>query len=335
MRAPGKMSLSIQNEPISVGPARSASMVKKPLHPGEHLRKELELRGLTVTDAAKQLGITRQSLNNILNGKTGISPKMAVSLARFLGLRAETVQQWQKDYELGRARSGRARLSRARGDSFSVSSNDLIAWADTIDARYALPRLARALVRATTDSTSAVDFPAMEDAQRPGWDGVVENPNPTKGAYVPAGTSVWELSTEANPQSKAERDYLKRKAEPLGINPAESTIVFVTLRRWGSKRQWVSRKNQEGTWAKVVVYDAADLEQWLELAPEVGIWLGARIGRRNLGVQSLDAFWNEFSVYTAPPISPSLLLAGRDSAADKVAEWLESGAGVLRVLADS
>src|SRR5260370_30708985 len=137
-------------------------MVKKPLHPGERLRKEcLEPRGLTVTDAAIQLGITRQALNNILNGKSGLSSKMTVRLAHFFGLRPESVQQWQKEYELSQARSGRARLIRARGYSFSVSSNDLVAWADTIDARYSLPKLVRALVRATTDSGCTLNFPAM------------------------------------------------------------------------------------------------------------------------------------------------------------------------------
>jgi addiction module HigA family antidote len=310
-------------------------MVKKPLHPGELLRKHcLEPRGLTVTDAAKQIGITRQALNNILNGKTGISPTMAVLLAQFFGLRPETLQQWQKDYELGKARSGRARLNRARCDSFSVSSADLAAWADTIDARYALPKLVRALVRATTNSAGCVaDFPAMEDAQNSGWDGLVENLTPS--AYVPAGRSAWELSTDANPQSKAESDYRKRTENQLGVEPTKTALVLVTLRRWAHKRQWMASKNQEGIWAKVVVYDATDLEQWLDLAPEVAIWIAARIGRAIPGVQLLDTFWSEFSVSTAPPISPSLLLAGRGSAVDRAAEWFETGSGVLRLLADS
>ena len=309
-------------------------MAKKPLHPGELLRKQcLESRGLTVTDAAQQIGITRQTLNNILNGKSGISSRMAVRLAQFFGLRPETLQQWQKDYELGKARSGRARLSRARGDSFSASSNDLVAWADTIDARYALPKLVRSLVHATTGSGCSAEFPAMEDAQNSGWDGLVENP--AASAYVPVGRSAWELSADANPQSKAETDYRKRTGNPLGLEPAKTTLVFVMLRKWPQKRQWVASKNQEGVWAKVVVYDATDLEQWLDLAPEAAIWMAARIGRATPGVRSLDTFWHEYSMSTSPPINPPLLLAGRGAAANKVGEWLETGSGVLRVLADS
>src|SRR3984885_14909456 len=109
-------------------------MLNKAAHPGQRLRKEcFEPRGLTVTEVAKQGGGSRQSLNNILNGKSGISPKMAVRLAVFFGLQPETVQQWQKEYELSRARSGRAQRSRSRGHSFLLSSNDLVAWAETID----------------------------------------------------------------------------------------------------------------------------------------------------------------------------------------------------------
>lgn len=309
-------------------------MAKKTLHPGELLRERcLEPLGLTVTEAANQLGISRQALNNILNGKAGISPGMAVRLANFFGLRPETLQQWQKDYELGKARSGRARLNRARGESFSVTSGDLAAWADTIDARYSFPKLVRSLVRATAAGGCAADFPAMEDAQNAGWDGLVESP--VASAYVPAGKSAWELSTDAKPQSKAERDYQKRTENPLGLEPAKTVLVLATLRKWPQKRQWMTAKNQDGIWEKVVVYDALDFEQWLDVAPEAAIWLADRLGRSVAGVRSLDTFWNEFSLSTAPPISPSLLLAGRAGPADKVGEWLETGSGALRVLADS
>jgi addiction module HigA family antidote len=309
-------------------------MLNKSPHPGRRLRKEcFEPLGLTVTEVAKQVGVTRQALNNILNGKSGISTQMAVRLAVFFGLQPETVQQWQKDFELSRARSGRAQRNRSRGHSFLLSSNDLVAWAETIDARYALPLLVRALVRVTAPSATEVEFPALEDAQRPGWDGVVKNAR--RSPYVPAGTSVWELSTEGRPQPKMERDHQKRTERPLGYEPADATLVLVTLRRMASKKQWAAAKEQEGKWAGVVVYDAADVEQWLELAPEVAIWLAVRMGRRPAGVQSLENFLSEFSVSTAPPMAPALLLAGRSEAANSAAEWLCAGSGALSVLADS
>jgi antitoxin HigA-1 len=52
-------------------------MPKQTVHPGKVLRDEyLEPRGINVTDAAKMIGVTRQALNNVVNGKAGITPEM-------------------------------------------------------------------------------------------------------------------------------------------------------------------------------------------------------------------------------------------------------------------
>jgi addiction module HigA family antidote len=54
-------------------------MKKNPPHPGLSVRYDcLEPLGLLVTDGAKALGITRQALNNLVNGKSGISPEIAI-----------------------------------------------------------------------------------------------------------------------------------------------------------------------------------------------------------------------------------------------------------------
>jgi hypothetical protein len=195
------------------------------------------------------------------------------------------------------------------------------------------PQLVRRLIRANAASDAKVGFPTSEDAQLPGWDGIVDNPKPS--AYVPVGDSGWELSTEANPQTKAERDYQKRKADPLGRDPATTTFVFVTAKRWAKKLEWVAAKRQEGFWSDVVAYDAIDLEQWFEMCPEVAIWFSAQTGRVPRGVQSLVDFWNEYRHSTDPVMPPDLLIAGRKKEAETVAQWLQAGSGVLRVLADS
>jgi antitoxin HigA-1 len=58
-----------------------------PPHPGETLRDDvLPALGLTVTDAAAQLGVTRAALSRVLNGKAAISPEMALRLERWLGV---------------------------------------------------------------------------------------------------------------------------------------------------------------------------------------------------------------------------------------------------------
>ena len=195
------------------------------------------------------------------------------------------------------------------------------------------PQLVRKLVRANAASDAKVYFPTSEDAQLPGWDGIVESPK--RSAYVPAGNSGWELSTEASPQKKAEGDYQGRKIDPLSLSPNATTFVAVSARKWAKKLEWAATKKKEGFWSDVFAYDAIDLEQWLELCPEVAIWFSAQTGRVPRGVQSLEDFWNEYRHSTDPVMLPNLLVAGRKKEAETVAQWLEAGSGVLRVLADS
>jgi addiction module HigA family antidote len=63
------------------------NMMHNPPHPGETLREDvLPALGLTVTDAAAQLGVTRAAFSRVLNGRAGISPEMALRLERWLGV---------------------------------------------------------------------------------------------------------------------------------------------------------------------------------------------------------------------------------------------------------
>lgn len=75
--------------------------MKNPPHPGHSVRHDcIEPLGLTVTDAAIALGVSRQALNNLVNGKASISPDMAVRLAKAFGSSAETWLRMQFAYDL-------------------------------------------------------------------------------------------------------------------------------------------------------------------------------------------------------------------------------------------
>jgi addiction module HigA family antidote len=82
-----------------------------PPHPGEVL-KELCLKplGLSVSKAAKALGVSRKTLSGILNGRTGVSPEMAVRLSIAFNTTAESWLTQQVQYDLWRAERGRKKL---------------------------------------------------------------------------------------------------------------------------------------------------------------------------------------------------------------------------------
>ena len=80
-------------------------VMKVPPHPGLSVRFDcLEALGLSVTAGAKVLGVTRQALNNLVNGKAGISPEMAIRLDKAFGGTAETWLALQAAYDLAQAR---------------------------------------------------------------------------------------------------------------------------------------------------------------------------------------------------------------------------------------
>jgi addiction module HigA family antidote len=72
-----------------------------PPHPGEIIREFcIEPLSLTVTDAAKALGVTRKTFSAILNGRSGISPEMALRLSKVFGRSAEGWLRLQLQYDL-------------------------------------------------------------------------------------------------------------------------------------------------------------------------------------------------------------------------------------------
>jgi addiction module HigA family antidote len=91
--------------------------MKNPPHPGLSVRINcLEPLGLSVTEAARALGVTRQAVNNLVNGKSGISPEMAIRLSKAFGSSPETWLGMQLDYDLAQARrhAGDIRVTRVR-----------------------------------------------------------------------------------------------------------------------------------------------------------------------------------------------------------------------------
>lgn len=80
------------------------TIMHNPPHPGDVLRDGVFAdSGITVTEFAQRLGVTRVALSRVLNGKAGISADMAVRLAAGLGGSAESWLHMQANYDLSRA----------------------------------------------------------------------------------------------------------------------------------------------------------------------------------------------------------------------------------------
>lgn len=86
-------------------------MIHNPLHPGEIVRELcVDATGLTVTEAAHNLGIDRTTLSRLINGHATISPEMAIRLSIALNTPATMWMNLQRDYDLQKAEKLRKHL---------------------------------------------------------------------------------------------------------------------------------------------------------------------------------------------------------------------------------
>lgn len=191
-----------------------------------------------------------------------------------------------------------------------ITASHIINWANTNvkQAQTDLPRWIRRLCFDTA-ITQQLAFPAGDSSFVPGWDGILscEQGN----AWIPTGQSRWEIGCDQDVQSKAGTDYRKRTLETCADLRLACTFIFITPRRWIKKNAWVLEKMNRAEWADVRVYDAEDLEQWLEQSPSVTLQFGEALGLLGSGVESCYRYWNSWSQQCAPKITANALFMDR------------------------
>ena len=214
-----------------------------------------------------------------------------------------------------------------------INATDIEAWADRLDSRSRLPQLIRRLIHGTINAVKKIGFPSGEGVQRPGWDGIVETDE--FNSHVPQGISVWELSSRSDVTTNANTNYKKRTDAPNGVVPQSSTFVYVTPRRWSVKQKWLIEKNAEGVWKEVRAYDADDLEQWLEIAPSVHVWISILLNKHPENAEDVESYWSGWSSVTSPPILEKLILSGRENLEREISGWLENNQKIFSLKAET
>ena len=215
-----------------------------------------------------------------------------------------------------------------------VTRDDIEMWVERFDAKGSFPILMSKLVRATTLTSTQVDFPSGSAVFIGGWDGIVISE--TKTAYVPKGESLWEFGTESKPKEQAERNYQKRTKNSLNHNISKSTFVFVTGRFWKDKNDWKQEKIKEGKWGHVEVYDSSDIEQWLEIAEYVLRWFADYINKAPIdGVDLAEQFWKYWSEFRGIKLNPEIITSGRKNEQEDIFNFLEATPNITSVKAAS
>ena len=298
---------------------------EKLAHPGTFIKENVIPPGMSVTEAAKRLGVGRPALSNLLNGNSSLSPNMAVRLEKSFGA------DRQKLFDLQSAFDSHNRHGEEKGVAahayvpafLTIKARQIQDWAEnTIEARHLLPVLLRKLVHSTGHELRKVDFPGYDNAERKGCDGVVEAAAATP--WVPEGKSCWEFGTNQRPSSKAESDYIPRLKTVPSSERAERTFVFVTPRNWPGKTEWAKSKQTAGDWKAVRALDASDLEQWLEESIPAQMWLAEQLAIPVNGLETLDRCWQRWEEASEPKMRSSIFEPSLIAYRDTLKKWLES-----------
>ena len=295
-----------------------------PPHPGVFLKEQVIPVGMSVTEAAKRLGVGRPALSNLLNAHSSLSPDMAVRLQKTFGTDPEKLLDLQAAFD-AHARRSREKSITAHAyvpHFLTIKARQIHDWADNMEARELLPVLLRKLIRSTGLDLRRLDFPGYDNAERKGWDGLLEAGAATP--WIPEGKSCWEFSTRRDTSRKAEGDYATRTRSVSSEERSECTFVFVTARNWPGKNAWESSKDSSGEWKAVRALDASDLEQWLEESIPAQIWFAEKlVGMDVNGIETLDRLWDRWSSASDPSITPAIFAPSITSYRKTLKEWLE------------
>ena len=303
---------------------------------GEYIRKHVIPSGMSVTEAARRIGVSRVALSNVLNDRASLSTAMQLRLVRTFGADPEQLLEAQEKGE-GERRRDEEKAVRVRAyapELVSIKSTQISHWArGNTTSRGELPVLVRRLVHSTGHGVRVADFPGYDNAERPGWDGWIEADEST--AWIPAGKSGWEFGTGGDVRKKAEGDYQSRLRSVGVEDRADSTFVFVTPHEWPGRREWADSKQGDG-WRDVRVLDASDLEQWLEESLTGQAWMASRVGIPTEGVRTLDACWERWTSRTKSPMTPAMFGPFVTMHARAIGNWsTDNGSATLVVSAES
>lgn len=210
-----------------------------------------------------------------------------------------------------------------------VDRNKLQSWADTRPSQSEFPRLVRRLILETTPGLVELGMPAGDGVAAGDWDGSVRATQAT--AWVADGLSVWELSVNSSPNTKADGDYSKRADTPDGTPTGDCTYVEAILRPWTARAMWATGKRGDNVWRDVRALGLDDIETWLEAAPITWAWLSEELGLSPYGLRTGLTWWRNWAAQTNPTLTPAVVLAGRADTAKGLEGRLASSGSVTTI----
>lgn len=303
-------------------------------HPGRYFRDNiLSPKKISITKAAELLHVSRGALTRYVNGKTPASKNMATQIEHVFNLPASTTLSMQVDYDRLLNAGNSIPATAYAPILYEITSGSISQYFSTPAHRTDFPKLVRLLIENSGTPVSNIDFPAGENGERPGFDGILETGNAV--APIPTGKSYWELGTEKDPKAKVKKDFEKRSNDTNVKDKSDSSFVLVASSPVSNKEKFLQELRKNSPWKEVKIIDCSDLEQWIERCPAVQAWMAERLGIASPHMKTLETAWSEWSNVTAPNLPPELFDDAAQLHKGSIVNFLHSSNPIFKLAADT
>ena len=269
---------------------------------------------ITKTDLCKKINCARSTLNNVLIGRSKLTISLATKISALFpddeNLSVDTLMKLQLEKaidEIKEDSSSKTQYTSCSNEAspsfipniYKITSTNIERWVhdNPINSRSQLPVLLRRLVLSTLNSECIMecDFPGNDESQRHGPDGIV---NCIKGnAFVPEGLSHWEFGVNKDFLSKIKSDFKSASSKHPESKTKEITYIAVTPWKISSEeiQKLTKEFNEEKIWKEVKIYDAKDIENWLEISFSGQLYFSEISKSKIKNIELLETYWNNFT----------------------------------------
>ena len=175
-----------------------------------------------------------------------------------------------------------------------------------------------------------------------GADGILVIEGEVENQFVPSGISLWEFGTSNDPKSKSDGDFSKAEEKLVAafpaitpaVTPDKATFVFITSKQWDATA-WKKEKCQSSNWKDIRVYDAVDLDKWMEQCFAVTLWFAEVCGLPAEGFFDAEQYLKKQGILFDVSLPPDLVIAGRNEEKTDVVNLLTQSNQPFHVYGES
>ena len=220
-----------------------------------------------------------------------------------------------------------------------ITSSELQNWAATRESQEKLPLLIRKLIinNIGFNNIQFIDIPGGDSIWKPGSDGKLSTT--VDSLLGPANTLyIIECGQNANTEYKFKTDLIKRTKElqNKNINPI---FIFITTHKLKNKQKNIQTIKSTipniNLWKDIKIFDADDIETWLDYDYATQAWFADIIGKPIDNIKSFDMIWAEWIKSTCIPIDEDLILARTYVHQQEINKWLLNPAHILKIKSNS